>query len=48
MKINTKEKDRDFDTVKVFREIKKRISHNLLKMDVNQIKKYLASRSKGL
>jgi hypothetical protein len=45
MKIN-KTKDKEFDTVSTFREIKEKISLEMAGMNFEQIKAYLAESSK--
>ena len=45
MKIN-KTKDKEFDTVSTFREIKEKISSEMAGMNFEQIKAYLAESSK--
>ncbi len=45
MKIN-KTKDKEFDTVRTFREIKEKISSEMAGMNFEQIKAYLAESSK--
>ena len=48
MKINSNTKGKEFDTVQTFRDIKEKISADLVKMDFEQIKKYLKANSKKL
>ena len=43
-KPETKDKKREFDTVKTFRTIKEKISKDIADMDAEQIKKYLKDR----
>lgn len=46
---NKKEaKEKEFDTVKTFREIKDKISLEIINMDFNQIKEYLRRNSSKL
>ena len=40
--------NKEFDTVQTFRDIKEKISIDLVKMDFDQIKKYLKANSKKL
>ena len=48
MKIKSKNIEKEFDTVQTFRDIKEKISIDLVKMDFDQIKKYLKANSKKL
>ncbi len=48
MKTNNKEIDKDFDTVKTFREIKEKISLEISSMSFEQIKEYLKAKSQKL
>ena len=43
-KPETKEKERDFDTVKTFRIIKEKISKDIAEMDAKQIKNSLKDK----
>ena len=44
MKTNTKNIEKEFDTVKTFRTIKEKISKDISKMTLAQIKEYLQSQ----
>ena len=44
MKTKTKTKEKDFDTVETFREIKEKISKDIVNMDAKQIKAYLKDK----
>ncbi len=48
MKTNNKEIDKEFDTVKTFREIKDKISLEISSMSFEQIKEYLKAKSQKL
>ena len=43
-KTEIKEKEKDFDTVKTFRDIKEKISKDIAGMDAKQIKAYLKDK----
>ena len=43
--MKTYKKEKSFDTVKTFREIKEKISRELLEMDFEQMKTYLKTNS---
>lgn len=45
MKNKIKEKQKEFDAVQTFREIKEKISVDIMDMDVKQIKAYLKKNS---
>jgi len=45
MKTKTKIQDKEFDTVKTFREIKEKIAKDLAGLNFEQIKAYLKSNS---
>ena len=45
MKTKTKIKDKEFDTVKTFREIKEKIAKDMTGLTFDQIKAYLKSNS---
>ena len=44
MKTKKQPKEKQFDTVKTFRAIKEKIAHDIIDMDVHQIKAYLKKR----
>ncbi|MBN9352389.1 MAG: hypothetical protein J0H55_17055 [Chitinophagaceae bacterium] len=44
MKTKPELKEKDFDTVKIFRAIKEKISKDISNMDVKQIKAYLKDK----
>ncbi len=44
-KNNTDEKNKNFDTVKTFREIKTKISEETYRMSIDDFKKYLNQKS---
>lgn len=48
MKPNKKIADKEFDTVKTFRDIKEKMSLEMSKMNFEQIKEYLRARSMQL
>jgi hypothetical protein len=48
MKAKNKELEKEFDTVKTFREIKEKISLEMSKMSFDQIKEYLKEHSAQL
>ena len=48
MKTKTKVTDKEFDTVKTFRDIKEKISLEMANMNFDQIKEYLKKRSQLL
>ena len=43
--MSTRKKEKSFDTVKTFREIKEKIAKDLINMDFEQIKAYLKENS---
>jgi hypothetical protein len=45
MKTENKTKEKEFDTVKTFREIKEKISNDLMNMSAEQIMEYLKLNS---
>jgi hypothetical protein len=48
MKIKNKKIEKEFDTVKTFRAIKEKISLEMAKMNFEQIKEYLKTKSQKL
>ena len=48
MKTEIKTKEKEFDTVKIFRAIKEKISLEMAGMSFEQIKEYLKTKSKKL
>ena len=48
MKQKNKVSERDFDTVKIFRDIKEKMSLQMSEMNFEQIKEYLKKRSAQL
>ena len=44
MKTKPEPKEKDFDTVKTFRAIKEKISKDIAKMDLKQIKAYIKDK----
>ena len=48
MKTKNKKQEKDFDTVKIFRAIKDKISLELVDLNFEQIKEYLKANSEKL
>lgn len=48
MKTKNKSKEKEFDTVKTFRDIKEKISLEMANMNFEQIKEYLKTNSQKL
>ncbi len=44
MKTKTNKIEKEFDTVKTFRDIKEKVSKEIIDMDIEQIKEYLKKR----
>jgi hypothetical protein len=44
MKTKTHLIDKDFDTVKTFRDIKEKVSKKIIDMDIDQLNEYLKQR----
>lgn len=47
MRTKAETKEKNFDTVKTFRAIKEKISKEIAKMDIEQIKAYLKDKKVG-